>query len=325
MYQNHWPFTFLLVLSLFSSMFSLALKSWLIPGGFAWRKYHFFRSPKNICGPIGWPVLGILPQLGPLAHQKLAIMASTFRAKGLMAYSLGSTRVIISSHPETAKEILSGNSFSDRPIKDSARLLMFERAIGFSPSGDYWRNLRRMAANNMFSPRRIACLEGLRQAVASEMIQGVSKAMNFRNVVEVRGILQKGASRNMMESVFGTSGFGSEGEELGVLVKQGYGLISEFNWADYFSLGFMDFYGVKRRCHAVGIKVSAVVSEMIQKRRNYGFSKGNDDFLSVLLSLPQEDQLTDTDLVAVLWVNILLLLSLMACKLNTLIMRLLNT
>lgn len=300
MYHNHSPFTFLLMLSLFSSIFSLALKVWLIPGGFAWRKYHFFRSPKNICGPIGWPVLGILPQLGPLAHKKLAAMASSLGAKRLMAYSLGSTRVIISSHPATAKEILSGSSFSDRPIKESARLLMFERAIGFSPSGEYWRNLRRIAANNMFSPRRIACFEGLRQAVASEMIERVSKAMNLKNAVEVRGILQKGALRNMIESVFGSC-LGLEGEELGFLVKEGYELIAEFNWADYFPLGFMDFYGVKRRCHKLGIKVSALVGEMIHKRRIDGQFNGRNDFLSVLLSLPKDDQLSDTDMVAVLW------------------------
>lgn len=301
MYQNHWPFTaFLLLLSLFSSIFSLVLKLWLIPGGFAWRKYHFFHSPKNICGPIGWPVLGILPQMGPLAHQKLAAMASSFRAKRLMAYSLGSTRVIISSHPETAKEILSGSSFSDRPIKESARSLMFERAIGFSPSGEYWRNLRRIAANNMFCPRRIACFEGLRQTVASEMIEGVSREMNLKNVVQVRGFLQKGALKNMIESVFGSC-LGLQVEELGVLVKEGYELIAEFNWADYLPLGFLDFNGVKRRCHTLGIKVSALVGEIIQKRRiDRQFSEGN-DFLSVLLSLPKEDQLGDADMVAVLW------------------------
>ncbi|KAL1807329.1 hypothetical protein ACET3Z_030397 [Daucus carota] len=299
LYYDHWPFlaNFVLVCSLFSSFVSLISGLWLIPGGFAWRG---FQGGKNISGPMGWPVLGILPQMGPLAHQKLAAMALAFRAKGLMAYSLGSTRVIISSRPETAKEILSRSSFSDRPVKESARLLMFERAIGFSPSGDYWRNLRRLAANHMFSPRRIAGLEGLRQSIASEMIDGVSEAMNLKNVVEVKGILQKGALRNMIESVFG-SWLNSEAEELGFLVKEGYELIAEFNWSDYFPLGFLDFYGVKRRCHALGIKVSSLVGEIIKKRRSDGEFIGRNDFLSVLLSLPKEDQLSDADMVAVLW------------------------
>ena len=94
--------------------------------------------------------------------------------------------MIISSHPDTAKEILCGPSFSDRPVKESARSLMFERAIGFASSGDYWRSLRRIVANHMFSPRRISSLEGLRRHVADEMAVGVGMEMRERGVVEVR-------------------------------------------------------------------------------------------------------------------------------------------
>ncbi|GMQ00408.1 hypothetical protein CsSME_00047506 [Camellia sinensis var. sinensis] len=141
--------------------------------------------------------------MGTLAHRKLATMAASFGATRLMAFSLGSNPVIISSHPETAKEILCGSSFSDRPIKDSARSLMFERAIGFAPSGDYWRHLRRIAATYMFSPRRISGLEGLRRRLANEMAVGVWREMEERGVVEVRRVLQMGSLSNMSESVFG--------------------------------------------------------------------------------------------------------------------------
>uniref|UniRef100_A0A5B7BIT3 Cytochrome P450 78A5-like n=1 Tax=Davidia involucrata TaxID=16924 RepID=A0A5B7BIT3_DAVIN len=292
-----WPLTLsLLLLSLFPL--------WLVPGpgGFAWRNhYHYGNSPK-LRGPMGWPLLGTLPQMGSLAHRKLAALAASYGATGLMAFSLGATRVIISSHPDTAKEILSGSSFSDRPIKESARLLMFERAIGFAPSGNYWRHLRRIAANYMFSPRRISSLEGLRQRVADDVAVGVWKEMKERGVVEVRGILQKGSLINIIESVFG-SGLGLEGEEyLGLMVKEGYELIVKFNWADYFPLGFLDFYGVKRRCHELAVKVNGVVGQIIKERKKDGdeFS-GRNDFLTVLLSLPKEDQLSDTDMVAVLW------------------------
>lgn len=52
----------------------------------------------------------------------------------------------------------------------------------------------------------------------------------------------------MLESVFGSNLY-SEGEELGLMVREGYGLIFEFNLEDYFLLGFLDFNGVKRRCY----------------------------------------------------------------------------
>ncbi|GAU30210.1 hypothetical protein TSUD_67620 [Trifolium subterraneum] len=235
--------------------------------------------------------------MGSLAHVKLASLATSLKAKRLMALSLGATRVVISSHPETAREILFGSSFSDRPIKESARLLMFERAIGFAPSGTYWKKLRRIAAFNMFSPRRILGLESLRQRVADEMVVRIWKEMEKKGVVEVRGILQEGSFSNILESVFGSiSNFNclslGGSEELGNMVKEGYELIAKFNLEDYFPFKFLDFYGVKRKCHKLAAKVTSVVGQMVEERkRAQDLLIGENDFLSTLLSLPKEERL----------------------------------
>ena len=138
--QTSWPLV--LLLFCFFILLPSMLSSWLVSGGFAWRNTH----PRAIRGPLGWPLLGSIPIMGPLAHRKLAEISASLDTKRLMALSLGSTRLIISSDPETAKEILCGHAFSDRPTKEAARALMFERAIGFAPSGEYWRHLRRIAA-----------------------------------------------------------------------------------------------------------------------------------------------------------------------------------
>ncbi|XP_074310024.1 cytochrome P450 78A4-like [Silene latifolia] len=284
--------------SFFSFVYCL-LHFWLVPGGFAWRR-HGLNSSAELKGPLGWPVLGSLPEMGVLAHRKLASMASSLGCTRLMALSLGTTPVIISSDPETAKEILSSSSFSDRPIKASARLLMFERAIGFAPAGTYWRHLRRIAATHMFSPRRISSLEGVRQCLAVEMAGNVSKEMKVRGVVKLRRMLQEVSLKNMLESVFG-SNLGSEGEKLGLMVREGYELISEFNLEDYFSLGFLDFNGVKRRCNKLSSKVNELLGKIVIERRTNGDFKNKNDYLSVMLSLPDEEKLSDSDMVAVLW------------------------
>ncbi|KAK9108482.1 hypothetical protein Syun_024493 [Stephania yunnanensis] len=274
-------------------------------GGLAWRKH-----PTNLPGPIGWPLIGSIPTMGTLAHRKLASLSTSLGATRLMAFSLGAKRVIISSHPETAKEILAASSFSDRPMKESARLLMFERAMGFAPSGEYWRQLRRIAASHMFSPRRIQRLEGVRQRIGDEMEVGLWGEMVGRGVVELKGVLQRGALRNVVESVFGmVMGIGGEQDgddevELGLMINEGYDLIGSFNWEDYFPLKLLDFYGVKRRCHRLALKVRGLVGRVIRERREGGCD-GLDDFLSVLLRLPKEEQLSDDDMVAVLWVTAL--------------------
>ncbi|XP_022775858.1 cytochrome P450 78A5-like [Durio zibethinus] len=296
-HQTPWPLT--LLMFSFLSVSPFFLNYWLVPGGFAWRNHHVY-SPQ-LRGPVGWPLLGTLPLMGSHAHRKLANMAASLGASRLMAFSIGTTRVIISSHPDTAREILSGSSFSDRPIKESARLLMFERAIGFAPSDKYWHHLRRIAANHMFSPRRISCLESLRQQVADEMVVEVRKGMEENGLVELREILQKGSLSNILQSVFGSSGC-FERKELGLMVKEGYELISLFNWEDYFPLRFLDFHGMKRRCHKLSGKVRSVVGRIVKERKKGGdLVNGGNDFLTALLALPKEDQLSDSDMVAVLW------------------------
>jgi hypothetical protein len=44
-----------------------------------------------------------------LAHHKLAATVEWFRAKRLMAFSLGETRVIVTWNPDVAKEILNSS------------------------------------------------------------------------------------------------------------------------------------------------------------------------------------------------------------------------
>ncbi|MQL71744.1 hypothetical protein Taro_004083 [Colocasia esculenta] len=291
-----WP-----LLAVLSSLLPLLLNTWRVPGGFAWRGGARSNQPAAVPGPSSWPLLGCIPVMGPVAHRRLADLAASYGASRLMAISLGATRVVISSHPDTAREILCGSAFADRPAKESARLLMFERAIGFAPSGEYWRHLRRVAAAHMFCPRRISALEGLRQRVAGDMIERVGEEMEKIGAVELRRVLQRGSLQSVVSSLFGKF-LGQEREvELEGMVKEGYELIGSFNWEDHFPMGgLVDFHGVGKRCQRLADKVRSLLGEVMQERRRNGLDSG-DDFLGVLLSLPKEESLCDSDIMAVLW------------------------
>jgi cytochrome P450 len=154
----------------------------------------------------------------------------------------------------------------------------------------------------MFSPKKISGLEPLRQRLANEMVAEVREEMKERRVVVLRDILQKGSLSNVLESVFG-SDVSIEREELGFMVKEGFDLIAEFNLDDYFPLRFLDFHGVKRRCCQLAGKVNSVVGQIVKERKGAGDSRSGSDFLSALLSLPEEDQLNESDMVALLWVK----------------------
>ncbi|OVA00823.1 Cytochrome P450 [Macleaya cordata] len=292
---------------------------WVAPGGLAWALSNAnanAQSKTAIPGPSGLPIVGLLFAFtGSLTHRVLAKLTQSFHAVRLMAFSVGFTRFIISSHPETAKEILNSSDFADRPIKESAYELLFHRAMGFAPFGDYWRNLRRISATHLFCPKRIASFGAFRSEIGAKMIDEIKGSMGLRGEVEIKKVLHFGSLNNVMMSVFGRSydfyknGVSeNDGHELEELVSEGYELLGIFNWSDHFPvLGWLDLQGVRKRCRNLVSKVNVFVGKIIEehrRRRVNGVLRDDQsagDFVDVLLELEKEDRLNDSDMIAVLW------------------------
>ncbi|CAD5179915.1 unnamed protein product [Musa acuminata subsp. malaccensis] len=273
----------------------------LYPGGLSWA---LSRGGRAIPGPPGM-VLGLS---GSAAHRVLARLAASLKAADLMAFSFGLTCFVVSSRPDTAREILNSSAFADRPVKESAYELLFHRAMGFAPFGDYWRTLRRISATYLFSPARIAAFGEHRRAIGQQMIHDVMASMETNGVVAMKKVLHFGSLNNVMMSVFGKRfDFGKhEGVELDELVTEGYELLGKFNWSDHFPmLRWMDPQGIRKRCRRLVAKVNVFVGSIIEDHRRRRVAaeavNGVGDFVDVLLDLEKEDRLSDSDMVAVLW------------------------
>ncbi|WVZ51819.1 hypothetical protein U9M48_002927 [Paspalum notatum var. saurae] len=258
-----------------------------------------------IPGPRGWPLVGSLPTVsGPLMHRRLAALADAHGARRLMSLTLGATPVVISSHPDTAREILSGAAFVDRPPKAAARELMFCRAIGFAPAGEYWRRLRRVAGAGMLSPRRMAALEGLRCHVADGMVSRVADQMERSGEVAMRALLQRASLESVAGSVLGLEG-SAVSEELAEIVREGYELVGTFNLGDHYHTALwgplLDLWGVGPACRGLVARVRGYFGKIIEERRLAKDCHDKDDLLSYMLALPEDERLQDADVIAVLW------------------------
>ncbi|KAK4479417.1 hypothetical protein RD792_014931 [Penstemon davidsonii] len=297
---------FLLFIASFSFLFT--------PGGLAWAFSKAQTRPKtSIPGPSGLPLLGlVLAFTNSLTHRILHKLSVSFNASKLMAFSVGFTRFILSSDPETAKEILNSSAFADRPIKESAYELLFHRAMGFAPYGEYWRNLRRISATHLFSPKRISCFGELRKEIGVKMADEIMFRMEKYGEIEVKNVLHFGSLNNVMMSVFGKCyDFNENGEgiELEGLVKEGYELLGVFNWSDHFSvLKWLDLQGVRKRSKELVAKVNVFVGNIIEEHRLKRVDSkvqfcDTHDFVDVLLDLEKENNnmLSDSDMIAVLW------------------------
>ncbi|TMW95476.1 hypothetical protein EJD97_008770 [Solanum chilense] len=289
---------------------------WSHPGGPAWGKYNWSKKIRlasfnnnnnndnnNISGPRGFPIIGSMNLMSGLAHRKIAEMAQSCVAKRLMSFSLGETRVIITCNPDVAKEILNSSVFADRPVKESAYSLMFNRAIGFAPYGVYWRTLRKIAATHLFCPKQIKASEAQRFQIARQMVTMFQ--LGGQDVVRVRDALKLASLNNMMCSVFGRKYSldccNEETEELGKLVEEGYELLGMLNWSDHLPwLAEFDPQKIRLRCSRLVPKVNKFVSRIINEHKAQS-GDVHHDFVHVLLSLQGSERLSDSDMIAVLW------------------------
>jgi cytochrome P450 family 78 subfamily A len=290
------------------------LLPWCVPGGPAWGRWWWTRRGNKLLGGAvlpglrGLPVFGSMWLMTGLAHRKLAAAAERLRARRLMAFSLGETRVVVAAHPDVAREILGSPVLADRPIKETAYGLLFHRAIGFAPHGAYWRALRRVASTHLFSPWQVAASAAQRAVIARQMVRALADASG--DVVVVRQVLRRASLHNVMWSVFGRryeletdpARESPETRELRTLVDEGYDLLGKLNWSDHLPwLTRFDLQGTRAQCARLVPRVNRFVGGIIDDHRR---AKRDDvDFTDVLLKLEGSDRLADPDMIAVLWVR----------------------
>ncbi|CAL5000712.1 unnamed protein product [Urochloa decumbens] len=317
------PHRLLGLAAVFAAAFLLtALLHWASPGGPAWGWYWWARKAglgittgggAAIPGPRGLPVLGSMGLMTGLAHRKLAAAAASGGDKAarrrLMAFSLGETRVVVTADPDVARELLASAAFADRPVKESAYGLLFHRAIGFAPHGAYWRSLRRVATNHLFSPRQVAASAAQRAAIARQMVAAMSSEGGGVTTAP-RRFLKRASLHNVMWSVFGRRyellAGGEEAAELKSLVDEGYDLLGQLNWSDHLPwLARFDLQRTRARCAALVPRVNRFVARIIHDHRARAGDGNSDsavtDFTDVVLSLQGADKLSDADMIAVLW------------------------
>ncbi|GBG68397.1 hypothetical protein CBR_g2941 [Chara braunii] len=126
----------------------------------AGRKLKLRLSP----GPAPWPIMGNLFQLQRYPHRGLAKMAEKYG--GVMTVQLGSVRTLVVSSPAAVKEILvdQGATFASRPLTATIDALTSGgRDFVFAPYGPLWRKHRKMASVHMFSPKRMAQVDGIQR------------------------------------------------------------------------------------------------------------------------------------------------------------------
>ncbi|XP_021769314.1 isoflavone 2'-hydroxylase-like [Chenopodium quinoa] len=157
---------------------------------------------------LSFPIIGHLYLFKRPLYRSLAHLAVKY---GPVLYlKMGARPVLLLSSPEAVEECLvKSDVFVDRP-----RLLPGKHGgnnytnMAWSPYGDHWKNLRRIAAVEILSPQRLQILSGIRAEVAQSFICRMIKDITENDgIVEMKSAIFGLTLDNMMRMLIGKSNY----------------------------------------------------------------------------------------------------------------------
>ncbi|CAD6211143.1 unnamed protein product [Miscanthus lutarioriparius] len=129
-------------------------------------------------GPWKLPIIGSMHHLvNVLPHRALRDLADVHGP--LMMLQLGQTPLVVASSKETARAVLKTHdpNFATRPKLLAGEIVGYEWVdILFAPSGDYWRKLRQLCADEILSPKRVLSFRHIREEEVMLRVEEIREA-----------------------------------------------------------------------------------------------------------------------------------------------------
>ncbi|KAJ0097272.1 hypothetical protein Patl1_28599 [Pistacia atlantica] len=174
------------------------------------------KSRKNLPpSPPSLPILGHFHLIKPPVHRALHKQSQKYGP--IMSLRFGSRPMIIVSSLSAAEECFTKNDivFANRP-----KLLMGKH-LGYnyttlvqSPYGDHWRNLRRIAAIEVFSPHRLNMFLSIRREEIKRLLKNLSCGSREEfSMVQLKTMFSELTFNIMMRMVAGKRYYGDEVED----------------------------------------------------------------------------------------------------------------
>ncbi|XP_056177344.1 cytochrome P450 CYP82D47-like isoform X2 [Syzygium oleosum] len=265
------------------------------------------KTPPEAAG--AWPVIGHLPILAKskLPHKTLASMADRYGP--IFTIRIGMYPTLVVSGSEMAKECFTKNdiALSTRPRLLAQKILGYSYAMfPFAPYGPYWRGMRKMITLELLSSRRVnSLLNPVQASEADVVVQELHELWleNKDDSVDLKQWFAKLTLNVILRIVAGKRYSTADKEEeqrCQKALREFFYFLGMFLAADALPfLKWLDLGGhekaMKRTAEELDDIIGGWLEEHKKNNKDLSETNGNRDFMDVMLSVLNDDEMGGYD------------------------------
>ncbi|KAL1199954.1 Cytochrome P450 71B34 [Cardamine amara subsp. amara] len=257
------------------------------------RKYQHLPSPPS------FPIIGNLHLLGELPHQSLWRLSKKYGP--VMLLKLGRVPTVIVSSSETARQVLKLHDIHccSRPGLAGPRDLSYNYLdIAFSPYDEYWREVRKLAAQELFSTKHVHSIQPIKDEEVKKLIDSIAKSASQQTPVNLNKTFLALTVSVICRTAFGVSFEGTvlNSDRFNKLVREALEMLGSFSASDFIPFGsIIDWLtGLQGRRKQSVQDLDAFYEQMIDLHKQEK-DEGSVDFVDLLLKLEKEEAVLGND------------------------------
>ncbi|BAB02189.1 cytochrome P450 [Arabidopsis thaliana] len=194
------------------------------------------RQHRPIPSPPGFPIIGNLHQLGELPHQSLWKLSKKYGP--VMLLNLGKVPTVILSSSETAKQALRDYDLHccSRPSLAGGRELSYNnRDISFSPYNDYWKELRKLCTQELFSAKNIHSTQHIKDEEVKKLIVSIAESASLKTPINLNKKCLALTVSIVCRIAFGVSFEGTvlSNDSFNKLIREAFEMLGSFSASDF--------------------------------------------------------------------------------------------
>lgn len=220
-----------------------------------------------------------------------------------MLVRLGGVPTVVVSSPGAAREVLKTHDLNccSRPrLLGTGRLSYDYLDIAFVEYGDYWRELRKLCVQELFSAKQAQSFRHVREEEVGSMIESIARSAESGTPVNMSEKFMALTADITCRGAFGKAFQGTESDDGSLLhmIHEAMAMLGSFSASDFFPRfgGIVDkFTGLHSRLEKSFRNLDVFYQKVIDEHRNANKSNEEEDIVDLLLKM-ERDQ---TELAAV--------------------------